>query len=135
MRLNFCALCGEKDQSALEHHHFIPRVMGGSDDETNMFTVCGTCHGKIHDVPRPHRLSVLIKEAHKQRKEERQQKLEHATKQREARLVAASAYENLDIPEFLLRCRKVHLTAYCRLAIRPLHFAEQEYRQELQQAA
>jgi hypothetical protein len=107
--------------------------MGGSDDETNMFTVCGTCHGKIHDVPRPHRLSVLIKEAHKQRKEERQQKLQHVAKQREARVAAASASANLDIPDFLLRPRKVYLTTYSRALFR--HFAEQAYRQELAMAA
>ena len=39
-----------------------------------------TCHGKIHDVARPHRLGVLIKEAHKKRKVERQQKLRQATR-------------------------------------------------------
>jgi HNH endonuclease len=61
MRLDFCALCGEKDSAALEHHHFIPKVSGGSDDDTNMFTVCGTCHGKIHDIPRPLRLGGLVK--------------------------------------------------------------------------
>jgi hypothetical protein len=61
MRLDFCALCGEKDSAALEHHHFLPRAMGGSDDETNMFTVCGSCHGKVHDIPRPFRLGELVK--------------------------------------------------------------------------
>jgi hypothetical protein len=61
MRLDFCALCGEADAAALEHHHFIPRALGGSDDESNMFTVCGTCHGKIHAIPRPIRLGELVK--------------------------------------------------------------------------
>ena len=94
-----------------------------------------TCHGKIHDVPRPHRLGVLIKEAHKKRKEERQQKLRQAT--RRARVAAASAYANLDIPDFLLRPRRVCLTA--RTAARAFsltrardaaqHFADQAQRQ------
>jgi hypothetical protein len=61
MRLDFCTLCGEKDPAALEHHHFIPSVLGGSDEDSNMFTVCGPCHGKIHDIPRPLRLSELVK--------------------------------------------------------------------------
>lgn len=62
MRLTFCALCGEDDPTCLEHHHFIPRVHGGTDDETNMFTVCGECHGVIHAVPRPLKLGELIKD-------------------------------------------------------------------------
>lgn len=60
MRLDFCALCGERDRDCLEHHHFIPKVRGGTDDESNMFTVCGSCHGRIHDIPRPLRLGDLI---------------------------------------------------------------------------
>jgi 5-methylcytosine-specific restriction endonuclease McrA len=39
MRLDFCVSCGKRD-AALEHHHFIPIVLGGADDENNMFTVC-----------------------------------------------------------------------------------------------
>jgi hypothetical protein len=62
MRLTFCVLCGQDDPTTLEHHHYIPKVQGGTDDETNMFTLCGTCHGKVHDIPRPLRLSILIKE-------------------------------------------------------------------------
>ena len=61
MRLTFCVLCGQNDPNTLEHHHYIPKVWGGTDDETNMFTVCGTCHGKIHDIPRPLSLGPLIK--------------------------------------------------------------------------
>jgi hypothetical protein len=62
MRLKFCALCGCDDPSALEHHHFIPRIYGGTDDEWNIFTVCGLCHGKIHAIPRPLRLGELVKD-------------------------------------------------------------------------
>jgi hypothetical protein len=62
MKLDFCALCGATNPDCLEQHHFIPKVEGGTDDESNMFTVCGTCHGRIHDVPRPLRLRPLIQE-------------------------------------------------------------------------
>jgi hypothetical protein len=61
MRLTFCTLCGEDDPTALEHHHYRPKALGGTDDETNMFTVCGTCHGMVHDIPRPLRLGELVK--------------------------------------------------------------------------
>jgi hypothetical protein len=46
VRLNFCVTCGRTE--GLEHHHLVPRVRGGSDDETNLFTLCDSCHGKIH---------------------------------------------------------------------------------------
>lgn len=62
MRLTFCVLCGQNDPTTLEHHHFIPNIWGGTDDENNMFTVCGICHGRIHNIPRPLNLSELIKE-------------------------------------------------------------------------
>jgi 5-methylcytosine-specific restriction endonuclease McrA len=29
-------------------HHIIKRVLGGSDDQTNLVTLCGTCHGRRH---------------------------------------------------------------------------------------
>jgi hypothetical protein len=64
MRLAFCAACGCDDADALEHHHLIPRSLGGSDDETNLITLCGVCHGKMHDVKRPKSLSELIKVGH-----------------------------------------------------------------------
>jgi hypothetical protein len=62
MRLNFCVLCGQDNPNTLEHHHFIPKVCGGTDEEDNMFTVCGTCHGRVHNISRPLNLSDLIKE-------------------------------------------------------------------------
>ena len=62
MRLDFCVLCGERDPTALEHHHYIPLADGGLDDETNIMTLCGTCHGRVHHIPRPLRLSNLVKQ-------------------------------------------------------------------------
>jgi hypothetical protein len=71
MRLTFCVLCGEDDQSTLEHHHYIPESMGGSDDESNMMTLCGVCHGKVHHIPRPMNLRDLIRAGRERAQQER----------------------------------------------------------------
>jgi HNH endonuclease/Helix-turn-helix domain of resolvase len=46
MRLDFCVACGSLD--ALHHHHLVPRVEGGPDDDSNLITLCQGCHGKVH---------------------------------------------------------------------------------------
>jgi hypothetical protein len=46
MRLDFCVACGVRD--TLHHHHLTPRIEGGSDDDTNLITLCEGCHGRIH---------------------------------------------------------------------------------------
>ena len=51
MKLDFCCACGCTDKS-LEHHHLTPRSAGGSDDETNLITLCIDCHGAIHGMLR-----------------------------------------------------------------------------------
>jgi 5-methylcytosine-specific restriction endonuclease McrA len=51
--------CGQA--SDLHHHHLIPRVLGGSDDETNLITLCVECHGKMHGVEWKLGLGELIK--------------------------------------------------------------------------
>ena len=48
MKLDFCCICGIKEN--LHHHHIIPRFRGGSDDETNLITLCGTHHSWIHGL-------------------------------------------------------------------------------------
>ena len=48
MRLNFCAACGDLDTTRHHLHHLVPKTCGGSDDETNLLTLCNTCHGRIH---------------------------------------------------------------------------------------
>ena len=48
MKLDFCCICGTKEN--LHHHHIIPRFRGGSDDETNQITLCGTHHAWIHGL-------------------------------------------------------------------------------------
>lgn len=48
MKLEFCAVCGTKDD--LHHHHIIPRSQGGGDEETNLITLCTIHHAWIHSV-------------------------------------------------------------------------------------
>ena len=48
MKLDFCCICGTKEN--LHHHHITPRFRGGSDDETNLITLCGTHHAWIHGL-------------------------------------------------------------------------------------
>lgn len=62
MRFAFCVACGEKEAGALEHHHLVPRSAGGSDDETNLITLCHFCHGKAHGYERMN-TRVLVKAA------------------------------------------------------------------------
>jgi 5-methylcytosine-specific restriction endonuclease McrA len=47
MRLTFCAACGSTDD--LQHHHLVARSEGGSNDETNLITLCYGCHAKLHE--------------------------------------------------------------------------------------
>jgi hypothetical protein len=49
MRLTFCAACGDWNPKHLQHHHLVPRSNDGSDDETNLVTLCVKCHGVLHD--------------------------------------------------------------------------------------
>lgn len=45
-----CQCCkGKHKDSKLEVHHIIFRSQGGSDDESNLITLCHTCHQKLHD--------------------------------------------------------------------------------------
>jgi hypothetical protein len=48
MRTDTCVACGAR--GALHHHHLTPRIEGGSDDDTNLITLCEGCHGRIHGV-------------------------------------------------------------------------------------
>ena len=58
MVLSFCCACGVR--SGLESHHLIPRCEGGTDDETNLLTLCSTCHGHAHGMIRKD-ISALTK--------------------------------------------------------------------------
>ena len=48
MKLDFCVLCGSKEH--LHHHHVIPKVKGGNDDEDNLITLCEKHHEMIHNI-------------------------------------------------------------------------------------
>lgn len=50
MRLKFCAVCGAAE--SLEQHHFVPRAVGGGDEDSNMLTLCSRCHGRAHNIRR-----------------------------------------------------------------------------------
>ena len=47
-RCKFCGLGGKESDIILEVHHVIWRFNGGSDDPTNLMTVCPNCHDLIH---------------------------------------------------------------------------------------
>jgi HNH endonuclease/Helix-turn-helix domain of resolvase len=61
MRLDFCVACGNDNPEHLHHHHLVARVNGGTDDETNLITLCRECHGKAHGVKWSNNLGMLIK--------------------------------------------------------------------------
>ena len=42
-----CVPCGQSGVR-LEAHHIVPRGQGGKDTITNLITLCGQCHGKVH---------------------------------------------------------------------------------------
>ena len=45
-----CQHCkGKHKDSKLEVHHIIFKSQGGSDDESNLITLCHTCHKALHD--------------------------------------------------------------------------------------
>ena len=44
---NRCVSCG-REGVLLHVHHVKPRSEGGSDDPSNLVSVCATCHAKVH---------------------------------------------------------------------------------------
>ena len=42
-----CYICGDKS-CALEVHHVVPVFLGGSNDDTNLVSLCHGCHLAIH---------------------------------------------------------------------------------------
>ena len=48
MKLDFCVICGTTEN--LHHHHVIPKVKGGTDDEDNFITLCEKHHEMIHNI-------------------------------------------------------------------------------------
>lgn len=62
MRTDHCVACGEQDKTTLEHHHLIPRSLGGCDDDKNIITLCAQCHGKVHGINRSknHKMLTML---------------------------------------------------------------------------
>ena len=58
--LDFCVFCGTRE--GIEQHHVVPRVEGGTDDPTNILSVCGTHHGLVHNIRRPAKISQLTRD-------------------------------------------------------------------------
>jgi hypothetical protein len=46
MRYNFCVVCGE--DKIIHQHHFVPKYLGGGNEEENMLTLCPTHHYLLH---------------------------------------------------------------------------------------
>ncbi|MGB4497084.1 MAG: HNH endonuclease [Methylococcaceae bacterium] len=48
MKHDYCVACGIREK--LHQHHLVPKSRGGSNDQTNLITLCVDCHEKIHRV-------------------------------------------------------------------------------------
>ena len=46
MRFPICVACGSKED--LQRHHLVTRPEGGSNDPSNLITLCTGCHFKLH---------------------------------------------------------------------------------------
>lgn len=46
-----CTACGETWVNYLEVHHIVPLGDGGTNDLSNLITLCRLCHAKAHGVP------------------------------------------------------------------------------------
>lgn len=66
MKHDHCVACGSTEH--LTQHHLVPRSMGGNDEDSNLLTLCGSCHAKAHQVKADWRHSELTRKAmrHKQ---------------------------------------------------------------------
>lgn len=45
---NQCRSCGTSGENRLQVHHIVFRSQGGTDDPSNLVTVCWQCHNLIH---------------------------------------------------------------------------------------
>jgi len=73
MIFNFCVACGTKEN--LQNHHLQPKSLGGSDDKSNLITLCVKCHFTLHGIhnrkPRKqvYNIGNLIKEGKRKLKD------------------------------------------------------------------
>ena len=61
MKHDHCVACGSTEH--LTQHHLVPRSMGGNDEDSNLLTLCGSCHAKAHQVKADWRHSELTRKA------------------------------------------------------------------------
>lgn len=59
-----CYVCGIKNDDALcQVHHRIPKAFGGTDDKTNLLTLCAGCHQSLHRMAEhyldPHKAGLV----------------------------------------------------------------------------
>ena len=69
MKTNYCCVCGE-NKLDLNNHHFVPKSLGGSDDEKNIITLCVNHHNFIHKMERKLNLNYLMKLSKQKMKKE-----------------------------------------------------------------
>lgn len=61
MKTDFCVGCGSRFD--LHQHHLIPRSQGGTNRKENLVTLCGACHGRLHECRGLKTCSSLSQEA------------------------------------------------------------------------
>jgi hypothetical protein len=71
MKLKLCCICGKTED--LQHHHVIPKVSDGSDDETNLITLCYEHHNWIHglEYKKSINFSRLMKKSSREKKDKK----------------------------------------------------------------
>lgn len=50
LRMAKCYICGDNRENSLEKHHIVPRRYGGSDRDSNLVTLCASCHSAIEKI-------------------------------------------------------------------------------------
>jgi len=55
-----CQGQGYSSKRYLEVHHKIPRALGGSNDESNLITLCSACHRLVHNRQRNYEISNMV---------------------------------------------------------------------------
>jgi len=63
-----CEIC-EIETEQLEVHHIIPRSRGGTNKESNLISICVSCHGKAHDVSFKRKTGLISEAAQRIKKE------------------------------------------------------------------
>ena len=81
-----CQHCkGKLKDARLEVHHIVFRSQGGSDEESNLLTLCKTCHDRLHDG------TLTLKQ-----KGKRKGNLNHATQMNSIRVQLLKRYEGAE---------------------------------------